>query len=103
LDEGVQVVETTLPALMTVVKDINQPRLPNVISIRRAARTEIPIWGPQDLNGDQDKFGFDGSPTQVVRIFTPPPRAGGQILEGEVPEVVSKLLDALSSQQVISI
>ncbi|HAF49760.1 MAG TPA: electron transfer flavoprotein subunit beta [Synergistaceae bacterium] len=103
LDEGVQVAETTLPALMTVVKDINQPRLPNVISIRRAARTEIPIWGPQDLNGDQAKFGFDGSPTQVVRIFTPPPRAGGQILEGEVPEVVSKLLDALSSQQVISI
>jgi electron transfer flavoprotein beta subunit len=103
LDEGIQVVETTLPALMTVVKDINQPRLPNVISIRRAARTEIPIWGPQDLNGDQAKFGFDGSPTQVIRIFTPPPRAGGQILEGEVPEVVSKLLDALSSQQVISI
>jgi electron transfer flavoprotein beta subunit len=103
LDEGIQVVETTLPALMTVVKDINQPRLPNVISIRRAARTEISIWGPQDLNGDQAKFGFDGSPTQVIRIFTPPPRAGGQILEGEVPEVVSKLLDALSSQQVISI
>ncbi len=103
LDEGIQAVETTLPALMTVVKDINQPRLPNVISIRRATRTEIPIWGPQDLNGDQTKFGFDGSPTQVIRIFTPPPRAGGQILEGEVPEVVSKLLDALSSQQVISI
>lgn len=103
LDEGTQVVETTLPALMTVVKDINQPRMPNILSIRKAARAEIPFWGPQDLDGDPMKFGFDGSPTQVIRIFTPPPRVGGQILEGEIPEIVSKLLDLLSSQQVISI
>lgn len=101
IESGTQVVSTALPALITVVKDINQPRIPNIFSIKKATRAEIPVWGMQDLGGDPKDFGFDGSPTQVVRIFTPPPRQGGEIIQGEVPEAVAKLIEALSSRNIL--
>lgn len=101
IESGIQVVSAELPALITVVKDINQPRIPNIFSIKKATRAEIPVWGAQDLGGDPKDFGFDGSPTQVVRIFTPPPRQGGEIIQGEVPEAVAKLIEALSSRNIL--
>jgi len=103
IESGTQVVSTKLPVLITVVKDINQPRIPNIFSIKKATRAEIPVWGVQDLGGDPKDFGFDGSPTQVVRIFTPPPRQGGEIITGEVPEAAAKLIEALSSRNIINI
>lgn len=103
LDSGTQVVSAYLPALITVVKDINQPRIPNIFSIKRASRAEIPVWGAADLGGDPGEFGFDGSPTQVLCIFTPPPRRGGQIIKGEVSEAVAKLLEVLSDGHVINL
>lgn len=103
IENGTQVVSTALPALITVVKDINQPRIPNIFSIKKATRAEIPVWGMQDLGGDPKDFGFDGSPTQVVRIFTPPPRQGGEIIQGEVPEAVAKLIEALTSRNIINL
>lgn len=103
IESGTQVVSTALPALITVVKDINQPRIPNIFSIKKATRAEIPVWGMQDLGGDPRDFGFDGSPTQVVRIFTPPPRQGGEIIQGEVPEAVAKLIEALTSRNIINL
>lgn len=103
IESGTQVVSTALPALITVVKDINQPRIPNIFSIKKATRAEIPVWGMQDLGGDPKDFGFDGSPTQVVRIFTPPPRQGGEIIQGEVPEAVAKLIEALTSRNIINL
>lgn len=102
-DSGTRVVMAALPALITVVKDINQPRIPNIFSIKKAARAEIPVWGASDLGEDPKLFGFDGSPTQVIRIFTPPPREGGHVIEGDVPDAVAKLLDALSGQHIISL
>jgi len=103
LDNGTQVVKAKLPALITVVKDINQPRIPNIFSIKKAAKADIPVWGPQDLEGEANKFGFDGSPTQVIRIFTPPPRGGGKIIEKDIKESVAELIDILSSQGIIKI
>lgn len=103
LDNGTQVVKAKLPALITVVKDINQPRIPNIFSIKKAAKADIPVWGPQDLEGEANKFGFDGSPTQVIRIFTPTPRGGGKIIEKDIKESVAELIDILSSQGIIKI
>lgn len=95
LEGGTQVVEANLPALLTVVKDINQPRLPSLLGIRKASRTQIPLWGASDLGADPKTVGLSGSPTQVVKVFTPPPRSGGEIIQGEVGEVVPKLAEKL--------
>mgnify|MGYP005838368163 CR=1 FL=1 len=104
LEEGREVVETRLPALLTVVKDINQPRYPTIMGIRRATRTEIPVWTAADLPDAQaDLLGLKGSPTQVVRVFNPPPRSGQIVMiEGETPqEQAARLADLLLQEKVI--
>ncbi len=104
LEEGREVVETRLPALLTVVKDINQPRYATIMGIRRATRTEIPVWTAADFpDANPDLFGLKGSPTQVVRVFNPPPRSGQIVMiEGESPqEQAAKLADLLLKEKVI--
>ncbi|MCM8784138.1 MAG: electron transfer flavoprotein subunit beta/FixA family protein [Candidatus Omnitrophica bacterium] len=98
MEEGYEVVEVPLPCLITVVKEINEPRLPSLKGKLRARCAEIKKWGIQDLGLDKKDVGLEGSPTRVVKIFTPPPRKGGQILEGETKEVVEKLVELLKSE-----
>jgi electron transfer flavoprotein beta subunit len=97
-EEGFEIVETLLPCLFTVVKEINEPRLPSLKGKMRARKMEIVQWDSEDINCDFDKIGLDGSPTRVVRIFTPPPRKGGEILKGDVHEIVDKLADELKKE-----
>jgi len=101
LEDGKEVVEASLPALITVVKDINEPRLPSLFGIKKAAKLDIPTWTADDLPVDKDKLGLKGSPTEVVTVFSPEVRGGGEILEGEVPEVVTKLVDKLMDMKFI--
>lgn len=104
VEEGREVVTSKLPAVLTVVKDINQPRYPTFMGIRRAARMQIPVWTADDLEGaNRDLFGLNGSPTKVVRVFTPPPREGeAVILEADsVEEAASILADKLLGEKII--
>lgn len=94
-EEGYDVIEAPLPALFTVVKEINEPRLPSLKGKLRAKKMEIPIWGVDELGLDADKIGLDGSPTRVMKVFTPPPRQKGLILDGPVEEAVDKLANLL--------
>ncbi|RKY37063.1 MAG: electron transfer flavoprotein subunit beta [Candidatus Omnitrophota bacterium] len=94
-EEGFDVIETPLPALFTVVKEINEPRLPSLKGKLRARKVEIPVWGVNELGLEEEKIGLDGSPTRVVKIFTPPPREKGMILEGEPQKVVDSLVEKL--------
>ena len=81
VEEGREVVTSSLPCLVTVVKDINTPRYPSFMGIRRANRKEYPVWSAEDLcndtGADQECFGLIGSPTKVIKVFTPPLREGG--------------------------
>ena len=104
LEEGREVVQAPLPALLTVLKDINQPRYPTFRGIRAARRMELPVWGADDLPGaKRSNMGMEGSPTKVVRVFTPPKRAGKvQMMAGETAEErAAALVDALSADKVI--
>lgn len=104
LEEGREIVSSTLPALLTVVKDINQPRYATFMGIRRATRMEIPAWDVQDLpDAAPDYLGLKGSPTQVIRIFQPPARTGNvTLIAGNSPtEVASTLVDRLLADKVI--
>jgi electron transfer flavoprotein beta subunit len=98
LEEGFEIIETPLPALLTVVKEINEPRIPSLKGMMRAKAAKITMWGQKDLDLDPQNIGLCGSPTQVVRIFTPPQRVGGQILKGEVPEIASQIVELLRSE-----
>jgi electron transfer flavoprotein beta subunit len=95
VEGGVDVLDVPLPALFTVVKDINEPRLPSLKGKMRAKKAEITVWGADDLDVDPAELGLDGSPTRVVRIFAPEARGDGTILEGDVEETVPTLVSEL--------
>ncbi len=94
-EEGFEIISSPLPCLLSVVKEINEPRLPSLKGMLKAKKIEIINWSNNDLTIDSDKIGLDGSLTQVIKIFTPPAREGGQIFEGEIHHSVDKLVDLL--------
>jgi electron transfer flavoprotein beta subunit len=100
MEEGFEVIQTPMPVLLTVVKEINEPRLPSLKGMMRAKSAKITIITQKDLDLDAQKIGLCGSPTQVIKIFTPPPRAGGQIIKGETPEIVDQLVNLLKDEVV---
>ena len=97
-EEGYEIIEVPLPALITVVKEINTPRLPSLKGMMRAKQAKIIHWKALDIETDSNCVGLAGSPTQVVKIFTPAPRVGGQMLRGETQEIVDNLVEVLRKE-----
>ena len=98
LENGREVVECSLPVVITVMKDINEPRLPSLLGIKKAAKATIPTWTAKEIGVDENRTGLKGSPTWVWKVFSPEARGGGEILKGEltetVPLLVNKLMDS---------
>ena len=101
MEEGFQVVESPLPVLLTVVKEINEPRLPSLRGKMRAKKAEIPVWGPDDLGLDCEKIGLRGSPTYVSRIFAPERKKSGKVFRGDPEETVDALIEELRKGKLI--
>lgn len=95
LEGGYEVIEAPLPCLLSAVKELNEPRLPSLRGKLAAKKAEITAWTAADLACDPARLGLDGSPTKVVKIFTPPPRAGGEMLQGEPGDMVVALVEKL--------
>jgi electron transfer flavoprotein beta subunit len=101
LENGREVVEASLPVLITVVKDINEPRLPSLLGIKKAAKAQIPTLTAAEVGVDENKTGLKGSPTWVSKIFSPEARGGGEVLKGELTEVVPLLVEKLMESKLI--
>lgn len=95
-EEGYEIIESPLPVLLTVVKEINEPRLPSLKGLIKAKNAKITLWNSKDIEAEPDSIGLNGSPTQVVKIFSPPPREKGQIFEGAAEETADKLFNILN-------
>ncbi|MDD5603960.1 MAG: electron transfer flavoprotein subunit beta, partial [Eubacteriales bacterium] len=100
-DDGYDVVETALPALITVVKEINEPRLPSLKGMIKAKKAVISVWTADDINADKNLCGLKGSPTRVVETFIPVHDVKSEILGGLPEEQAAKLADRLMSMQFI--
>ena len=101
IEEGYETVEVNLPAVLTVVKEINEPRTPSLRGKMAAKNAQIAKWGAADISAPEDKIGLLGSPTQVVKVMTPPCRPGGEKFTGEPEELAEKLLDTLKCMEVV--
>jgi len=101
MDEGYDVVETSLPALITVVKEINQPRFPSLKGKMKAKGFKVTSWTAQDIGADQNLCGLKGSPTKVVKIFPPVPRGQREILSGTLEEQAAVVAQKLKEQAFI--
>lgn len=101
IEGGIEVMEAKLPAVVSVIKGINEPRLPNLMGIKKAAKVGIPRWNADDLGIDKIKVGEAGASTKVVEIAVPPPRGAGEILKGELEEIANIVTDRLIDMKVI--
>jgi electron transfer flavoprotein beta subunit len=95
LDHGYDAVETSLPALITVVKEINEPRVPSFKAKLRAKKEAIPVWGLADLGLSAGAVGLSGSFTQVVQVFPPPARGASEVWTGAPEELAARLWQRL--------
>ncbi len=96
-DNGYEVVQSALPCLITVEREINEltySSLPNMI---KAARYNPLVWTTQDMEVDTNKLGFKGSPTVVSKIFAPPKQSVGELIEGTADVAVGKVIEKLTS------
>ncbi|MCB2181465.1 MAG: electron transfer flavoprotein subunit beta/FixA family protein [Desulfobulbaceae bacterium] len=95
MDDGYDEVEVTLPALLTVVKEINEPRLPSLKGKMKAKKIAITTLTADDIAADLNQLGLKGSPTWVSRVFAPQLKGDRTMLEGTVDEQVSQLAEKL--------
>ena len=94
LEGAHEILEAPLPALLTVLPDINEVRYASLPSLIRGINYEVPLWKAQDLDIDLSEVGLTGSPTQVRRIFSPPERVGGEVMwrDSSDPDGIAKAL-----------
>jgi electron transfer flavoprotein beta subunit len=95
MDEGHDVVEADIPVLMTVVRELNEPRLPSLKGKMRAKKAGITRWTAADIEAEEEYLGLAGSPTQVNKIFAPEARADREMLDGTPEEQADKLVGKL--------
>ena len=101
LEDCFEVVEVSLPALVTVTKEINDPRYPSLRGLLRAKKEKILVWNHHDLALQKEKIGLDGSPTKVIKVFIPDPPKKGKMLSGDISNVADQLLKELKERKTI--
>lgn len=100
-EEGYDVVEVSLPAVMSVVKEINEPRLPSLKGKMMAKKAPVMKWSAADIGIDDTGVGAN-SYTRTTGVAPPPPRQKGEMVEGETPEeIADKLYEKLKENQVL--
>ncbi len=98
IEEGRQTVSAKLPAVLSVVQSIGEPRYPSFMGIRKASKANIPVWSASDLG--------TSAPEPIVKrteLMNPPARETAvEIITGETPaEIADKLADKILAEKVL--
>jgi electron transfer flavoprotein beta subunit len=102
LPDGIEKVETPLPALITVSNELGEPRYPQLRQIMAAARKEVSIWSSGDIGLDASKAGPGGSLLTVERLYVPVRESQCEFVEGDSPEeTAQKLAQKLREAKLI--
>ena len=101
VDDGHEVVECPLPAVISVTKEINTPRLPSLRGMMKAKSFKPVVWTNSDLNIPSGKVGVSGSATRVVKIFFPERTCNSEMITGTPEEQVEKLIGKLREAKVV--
>jgi electron transfer flavoprotein beta subunit len=100
-EDGHDTVATALPVVVSVVKEINEPRLPSLKGKMAAKKAPLTKWTAADLGIAPVGVGA-GSPTKTIKAISPPPRTKGELIQGETPEeIADKLIEKLRQNQVL--
>jgi electron transfer flavoprotein alpha/beta subunit len=97
-----RVLRASLPALVTVEREINEPRITPMDGIMEAYEKEIPVWAPEDLAAEVERFGLEGSPTRLRKVFSPKVHKGNvQMLQGGPKEAAAELIRVLKEKYIL--
>jgi electron transfer flavoprotein beta subunit len=99
VEGAVEVVSAPLPAVITVLKDANSPRLPSLKGKMKARKLEIPVMGIDDLGLEETVVGLEGSPTRVISTATPEAKVSGEIHHGDPGELARLIADYLLGEE----
>lgn len=99
-EDGFDRVQLNMPAVISVVKEINEPRLPSLKGKIKAKSAPVEKWSAADLGVDPALVG-PSSATKVQAVHAPPSRSGCEFLEGEPAQVAEKLFQRLRESKVI--
>jgi electron transfer flavoprotein beta subunit len=99
-EEGHEIIEAGLPAVITVSKEINVPRMPSLRGKMKAKSIAITTWDKLALAAEDENVGRNGSPTRVIEIFFPKRVHQAEMLTGTTGEKVEKLVDRLREAKV---
>src|SRR5579884_1183227 len=105
-DGGVEVLEARLPAVVTVGREINEPRYASLPQLLRAARYQPRIWDRNFLDLDPEQIGLRGSPTIVSKVWAPPRRQRPPVIlipdaDRDPDAAAARLLDYLLKDGVL--
>lgn len=95
MDDGHDIVEAHLPVLLTVVKELNTPRLPSLKGRMAAKKAVITKMDLNVIGAEPENIGLKGSPTQVKNIFAPQARADRKMLHGSLEDQIETLVQEL--------
>lgn len=101
IEDGHEVLESALPAVITVAKEINTPRLPSLRGMMKSKSHKIITWTNADLCLDPNSVGLAGSSTQVIKVFFPQRISKAEILSGEMETQVDTLVEKLRETKII--
>ena len=95
--------ELKLPALLTVTKELNSPRLPTLKDLLKARRLPVEIWTAEDLSdyASPSELGYQGSKTRVVKVVIPTTEhRKGIVFRGD--DAVEKIVEILLEEGFVT-
>ncbi|MBM3303167.1 MAG: electron transfer flavoprotein subunit beta/FixA family protein, partial [Deltaproteobacteria bacterium] len=103
MEDGFEKVECNLPALLTVIGELNKPRYPRVDRLIDSCREKAPIkiWNAADIGVQTRDVGLEGSLTHVVKTFAPKLQRQTEMLQGDARTSVKALIAKLREKRLI--
>ncbi len=103
LEGGFERIQCRLPALLTVIGEINEPRYPHVARLIGACREKSPIkiWNAADLGVSTSEVGLEGSLTNVIKTFSPKLKREGEMLEGDAKTAAKGLVEKMRENKLL--
>ena len=88
LEDWYEIVETTLPAVITVSNELGEPRYPTIKGIMEATSKQPVRWRPADISLDPAESGASGRCTQVMELFQPTREGQCELVSGDSPDEI---------------
>ncbi len=101
MEDHYEEVRTKTPVLITVIKEINQPRIPSLKGMLKAKKAVVSMCRCCEMDGEKCNYGQEGSPTRVVDVWTEQMQKDGKKFEGEPEDLAGILFNELKNLGVV--